>query len=368
MNKQSLEDMKLKELKDMTLTQIWDKFKKPFNFAWKAGIIFMAICIACGLFSELMGWLWCYVEGDSYDTEYVSDKIEVRYYTDGTCRIFTRWDNKKLSNKLKFVDSYPNAGDTLTTYQSLDGKWGYLSTVSGKIVIPAAYAEVWDFSEGLAAVVDDIGKVGFINRTGEIVFYVEDVCPDGSDNSFSNGVCVMESATNGFKGAINRSGEWILPMEYSQVFSPYRNGYVKVSDGEKWGLYDSSGQEVFPIEYDDIYYDEGYDRVFTNKNGLKQLVSVTGEVIEPFIIDRVAPLNYIVEYNPDSTNFVATHPYLVEYEIDSERGVLDSRSSKIIIPAIYNEIEMISKSTIRASLDNEHIESVIFDTQGNKLP
>ena len=48
--------MKLKELKDMTLTQIWDKFKKPFNFAWKAGIIFMAVCIACGLFSEFMGW------------------------------------------------------------------------------------------------------------------------------------------------------------------------------------------------------------------------------------------------------------------------------------------------------------------------
>jgi hypothetical protein len=86
--------MKLKELKDMTLTQIWDKFKKPFNFAWKAGIIFMAVCIACGLFSEFMGWLWCYVEGDSYDTEYVSDNIEVRYYTDGTCRIYTRWATK----------------------------------------------------------------------------------------------------------------------------------------------------------------------------------------------------------------------------------------------------------------------------------
>lgn len=360
--------MKLKELKDMTLTQIWDKFKKPFNFAWKAGIIFMAVCIACGLFSEFMGWLWCYVEGDSYDTEYVSDNIEVRYYTDGTCRIYTRWGNKKLSKKLKFVDSYPNAGDTLTTYQSLDGKWGYLSTVSGKIVIPAAYAEVWDFSEGLAAVVDATGKVGFINRTGEMVFHVEDVCPFGSNNSFSNGVCVMESATSGSKGAINRTGEWILPMEYRQIFSPYRNGFLKVCKDEHWGLYDSAGKELFPIIYDDIYYDEGYDRVFTNKNGVKQLLSVTGEVIEPFIVDRIAPLNYIVEYNPDSTCVVATHPYLVEYEIDSERGVLDSRTSKVIIPAKYDTIEMISKISIKASLDIEHAESVIFDVQGHKLP
>jgi hypothetical protein len=157
-------------------------------------------------------------------------------------------------------------------------------------------------------------------------------------------------------------------MEYRQIFSPYRNGYVKVSDGEKWGLYDSSGHEVFPIEYDDIYYDEGYDRVFTNENGVKQLVSVTGEVIEPFIVDRIAPLNYIVEYNPYSTSVVATHPYLVEYEIDSERGVLDSRTSKVIIPAEYDTIEMISKTSIKASLDIEHVESVIFDVQGHKLP
>lgn len=360
--------MKFKEIKDMTLSQIWDKFRKPFNFAWRTGVIVIAVGILCGLFSEFMGWLWCYVEGESYDTEYVSDEIKVRYYTDGTCRVYTRWDNKRLSKKLKYVDPYPNAGDTLTTYQSLDSKWGYLSTVSGKIVIPASYAEVWDFSEGLAAVVDDKGKIGYINQTGEIVFYVEDIYLDGSDNSFCNGVCVMASAINGLKGAINKNGEWILPMEYRQIFSPYRNGFLKVCKGEHWGLYDSAGKELFPIIYDDIYYDEGYDRVFTNKNGVKQLVSVTGEVIEPFIVDRITPLNYIVEYNPDSTSVVATHPYLVEYEIDSERGVLDSRTSKIIIPAEYDIIEMISRTSIKATLDIEHSESVIFDTQGNKLP
>ena len=29
-------DMKFKEIKDMTLAQIWEKVQKPFNFAWKA--------------------------------------------------------------------------------------------------------------------------------------------------------------------------------------------------------------------------------------------------------------------------------------------------------------------------------------------
>ena len=60
--------MKFKEIKEMTLTQIWDKMKKPFNFAWRAGVIVIAVGMICGLFSEFMGWLWCYVEGDSYET------------------------------------------------------------------------------------------------------------------------------------------------------------------------------------------------------------------------------------------------------------------------------------------------------------
>lgn len=64
--------MKFKEIKNMTLTHIWEKIQKPFNFAWKAGIIVIAVGITCGLLSEQMGWLWCYVEGDTYDTKYLS--------------------------------------------------------------------------------------------------------------------------------------------------------------------------------------------------------------------------------------------------------------------------------------------------------
>ena len=50
-------DMKFKEIKDMTLAQIWGKVQKPFNFAWKAGIIVITVGMTCGLLSELMGWL-----------------------------------------------------------------------------------------------------------------------------------------------------------------------------------------------------------------------------------------------------------------------------------------------------------------------
>lgn len=359
--------MKFKEIKEMTLTQIWDKMKKPFNFAWRAGVIVIAVGMICGLFSEFMGWLWCYGEGDSYETEYLSDNVKARYYTDGTCRLYECHSDKRLSKRLKFVDSCPMSDDTLTSYQDLDGKWGFLSTLSGKIVIPAAYTSVWDFNEGLAAVADAEHKVGFIDITGTLVIPMQDVDHQSGYYSFENGISIMEAPLTGLKGAINKEGKWVIPMKYKNVFYPNDCGFIKVYDGYHWGLYDSNGNEVFPIEYDEIYYDLAQEGVFALKDGVKQLLSVSGEVIEPFIVDSTRPLRYIVGYNPDSESEYLTHPYLVDYCVDDYHGVLDTRTGKIVIPAIYDRIEMISKDMITASLGIENTESVVFDLVGRKI-
>ena len=360
--------MKFKEIKNMTLTQIWEKIQKPFNFAWKAGIIVIAVGITCGLLSELMGWLWCYVEGDTYDTKYLSENVEARYYTDGTCRLYKRYSDRKLSKKLKFIDSCPMTDDSLTSYQSLEGKWGFIDMNSGDIVIPASYEKVWDFNEGLAAVSDAEHKVGFIDKTGELQIPMIDVDWKDGYYSFENGLCVLTHTFSGKKGAIDKSGHWILPMEYDSVNYPYDNGFIKVRNGDHWGMYDMNGNEVFEIQYDEIFYDAGLEGVFILKDGIKQLVTVSGEVIEPFIVDRTYPLKYVTEYHPESESEYATHPYLVDYEIDScYHGVLDTRSGKIVIPAIYDSVEMVSKDMIKASLGLENVESVLFDLHGKKI-
>lgn len=359
--------MKLKNVKDMTLTQIWDKIKKPFNFAWRAGVIVIAVGMICGLFSEFMGWLWCYVEGDSYETEYLSDNVRARYYTDGTCRLYERYGNKKLSKKLKFVDSCPMADDTLTSYQDLNGKWGFLSTLSGKIVIPATYTNVWDFNEGLAAVADETNKVGYIDITGTLVIPMQDVDHRSGYYSFKNGISIMEAPVTGLKGAINKDGKWVIPMVHKDVFYPDNSGFIKVYDGYHWGLYDSDGNEVFPVEYDEIYYDLAQEGVFALKDGIKQLVKASGEVVEPFIVDRILPLSYVVHYISESECEYATHPYLVDYNVDIYHGVLDTRTGKVVVPAIYDKLEMISKNMIKASLGLENIESVIYDVKGKKI-
>ena len=239
---------------------------------------------------------------------------------------------------------------------------------SGKIIIPADYEKVWDFNEGLAAVADADHRVGFVDNTGELQIPMMDVDWEDGYYSFENGLCVLTHTHSGKKGAIDKSGNLILPLEYDSINYPYDNGLIKVQNGDHWGMYDMDGKNIFEIKYDEIYYDAGHEGVFILKDGIKQLVTVSGEVIEPFIVDRTYPLRYVIEFNPESESIYATHPYLVDYEIDScYHGVLDTRSGKIVIPATYNTIEMVSKDMIKASLGLENIESVVFDVEGRKI-
>ena len=78
-------------------------------------------------------------------------------------------------------------------------------------------------------------------------------------------------------------------------------------------------------------------------------------------------LRYIVDYNQDSESEYMTNPYLIDYCVDIYHGVLDSRTGKIVIPTIYDRIEMVSKDMIIASLGIENIESVAFDLSGRKV-
>ena len=62
----------------------------------------------------------------------------------------------------------------------------------------------------------------------------------------------------------------------------------------------------------------------------------------------------MVKYHDDEADEYELHPYLVEVMIDYNcHGVMDSRSGKMVIPAIYSDITMISKDLLMAEVDGD---------------
>lgn len=351
---------------------IWDVLKKPFNFCWKTGAIVIGFALVVTLGVEAFNWIdeklglthyyWC--------DEALGENIEVRYFSDNRYAVYDGVTDKRLTPKLRWVSSVPER-DSLTVFCDKEGKRGYLNVNTGKIVIDGQYNHAWHFSEGLAAVVTKNNKVGFINYDNELV--IPDVFDyvGNYDYIFKDGICVIYDCESEKYGAIDMTGALRLPMEYSRIFKGgeglnYNTWYIR-KDG-KCGLVDENMNIIFEPIYDNIasYPEGGF--AYLTLNGIKQKVSFDGEVLEAFVIDEAWPMEYTADAASEEGNYTYIHPYLVEVVVNYGcHGVMDSRTGKIIVPAVYSDVMLISKDLIMVELNGNEENNLVFNSKGVKI-
>ena len=133
-------------------------------------------------------------------------------------------------------------------------------------------------------------------------------------------------------------------------------------------MVDSDLNIIFEPMYDNISVNAPEGSAYLTLNGVKQLVTFEGEVLQPFVIDEAWPMRYMVKYNVDEADEYELHPYLIKVMVDYRNyGVMDSRTGKIIIPTIYTDVKMISKDLIMAELYGNEENNVVFNTSGKMM-
>ena len=125
-----------------------------------------------------------------------------------------QFKNEKYVQKgLKWVSSRPER-DSITVFCDQNDLRGFLNVNTGQIIIPAKYRHAWHFSQGLAAVVDDCGKMGFINYDGEVVIPMQLDFDIYYEYVFKDGYCAIQTDSTSLWGLIDRNGRCVLPCEY----------------------------------------------------------------------------------------------------------------------------------------------------------
>jgi len=209
-------------------------------------------------------------------------------------------------------------------------KWGFVNT-SGEMVIPAIYNYAQHFSEGLAFVSGDEGAA-YINASGEVVlpftyFHVS------YDSGFTEGLAVVMGVENNWWdaewGFINTSGEVVIPFGvYGHqvglagiITSVFRGGLaivssVDVNNASSYGVIDTNGEIVIPIEYDDVMYMGNVGKVAyygLSRNDITTIVAVTANTLtvlaDPVIDNALAILRYVVGLSTATPVTVETHDY-----------------------------------------------------------
>lgn len=148
---------------------------------------------------------------------------------------------------------YSWGNDTLCAFRK-DGRMGFFNRYTGREVIAPRYRRAEPFAEGLAAVGDDSGRIGFIDRTGKVVIgfrFLNPLVNHPDTYRFQAGYCCVADSTGRY-GLVDRQGDWAVAAEYDHIeCSKY--GKRRVRKNGKYGVLDSASlRMLLPPFYDEV--------------------------------------------------------------------------------------------------------------------
>jgi hypothetical protein len=156
----------------------------------------------------------------------------------------------------------------------------------GNTIIPFMYSkEPRDFSEGMAAVFDKTGHIGFIDKTNTLKIpcqFSRVISP------FRNGYAMVEVPTGtGGIAIIDKNNSVIKKMPAMDIHCERSDGLCHFPSNRGWGLMETSGNIILPAEYfSDIGdFGDGLDGLAAAKaivNGKKSLegyINIHGDFV-----------------------------------------------------------------------------------------
>ena len=318
-------------------------WKKILISAWALvglGVFIFFACLASVRIEDRLDNKRWYCQKEIND----SLRLDKHYPDKEYVRIYNRNTRRYISPKMRWVSLGVSEGDSLTVYCDMNGKRGYVNLNTGNIVIEGRYNHAWNFSEGLAAVYRD-NRIGFINTAGEEVipcqFPTTQHAITRLGYAFHDGYCVVTNSKNEC-GLINQTGELVVDTIYDCIWGPSTCGVRIFQDEGKYGIMDIDGTITLPLHHEFIYsYGE---HLFAVDNGVMKRIDKYGNVLTAFCSEY----DFQPMYLPNDYDQEYPTGYF-KYYVYGRKGVIDSYG-KIVIPAIYNEVNQLEDHLFEAQM------------------
>lgn len=154
-------------------------------------------------------------------------------------------ENNELTVPLFYRDLGAIREGTVSFFDQYIGLYGLLDVTNGKLLIEPKYTEMMAFSEGLAAVLTEEGKWGFLNRDLEMViepqfFNVNFFKPDPYRNAFNEGLANVETEP-GKWNYIDKTGQIVIAEDFLYTRA-FKDGEAEVYKDNKWYFINKGGK------------------------------------------------------------------------------------------------------------------------------
>jgi hypothetical protein len=236
--------------------------------------------------------------------------------------------------------------------------------ITGKDAIPSIkhnFDYAWDFDveSGLAAVLEN-GKIGFIRKDGSYQIpsqypYIRQIS-DEPDIEFSDGYCVIPSENKEKYGLIDTGNKLILPFTYDYI-GDQEEGYRIVGVNGKYGLLDSLfGVKIQPV-YTDMWINALGVVALDAANHSQILLSFDLKTVASnYAFDEISPLKTIKESeDEEETDYTSENQSgYSTFTIYEKTGVIRNTTGKVIIEAVWDDIEYVADGIFKAQLGEKY--------------
>lgn len=240
--------------------------------------------------------------------------------------------------------------------------YGFKDKNTGEQVVNYKYKKIseYGFKEGMLAVMNDDDNWGFINEKGKEV-----ISPQyKKDSKFLNGLAYVIKDFDQGMGAINKTGQTIIPFKYFYISYFTKDKQLTSArdfNTKKWGFINKHGDEVISFKYEERTY-------FSNKiakvklNDKYGFINLQNQIVIPIKYDEIesfydnsitkAKLNdkwgYInkfgdevisIKYDGLGTTF---YNGLLAVKLNDKWGYVNNKG-KVIIPIKYEEAKGFDK-------------------------
>lgn len=242
----------------------------------------------------------------------------------------------------------------LVPFKADNGKWGYKDQQFDDIVITPNYDYATDFSEGLAVVANfsltKLHRFGFIDKTGKEIIPLK----YSSADKFSEGLAPVKNEL-GKIVFIDKTGKEVIKTIYTEARS-FSNGLAAVLLNKKMGFIDKNGTVVIPIIYEAVKDFED-DCTLAMIDGITVQIDKTGKEL-PMInefgyVDRMQKKVVIVptEFNT-GTGFTSDGIAFVTNFKNGNTGAINYKGN-FLIPMRYYEIRKLSNGLYAIKENNK---------------
>lgn len=178
---------------------------------------------------------------------------------------------------------------------------------------------------------------------------------------FDEEVHLAVVSVDGYFGAVNRSGETVIPLIYDNAMSTFKDGLLGVNKNNKWGYVDHQNNIIIPFEYDNLQtYGSKVESLVYNRDCLLGIVDYfqngtalvrKGEFMS--IIDKtntpLIPFEYQKIFSSTKDNITVTK--------DGDLvGLIDWKNNEIL-PFVYDHLSHLSNS-----------DYICFGEKSDKIP